>query len=352
MTLAVNIAQSGSKNVTFRNRIINGACVIDQRNAGASTTPNSQYTLDRWLFNNTQTGKFTVQQNAGSVTPPAGFTNYLGCTVASAYSIGSTDYFWIGQLIEGYNMADLSWGTASAKPITISFWVYSSLTGTFAGGLRNNAASRSYGFNYSIPVANTWTYITVTIVGDTTGTWLTTNGVGVRLEFSLGVGSTYTQAAGAWTAGNYDVASGGVSVVANAGATFYITGVQLEAGSTASPFEYRQYGTELALCQRYCRTYGNGLSGTAGAADRIYFTPLFEQPMRASPSISLIGSGIKVSDNYASDYTGSGSPSIIDTGISSVGGRFSPNGWTGLTAGRTYAAYGNSLPFVLFSAEL
>ena len=265
MTLAVNIAQGGSNNVTFRNRIINGAMVIDQRNAGAATanTINS-YTLDRWIVNQSTTGKIIIQQNAGSVTPPVGFTYYLGVTSQSAYSVAAGDYYILYQRIEGYNIADLAWGTASAKSVTLSFQVYSSLTGTFGGALTNNGQSRSYPFTYTISSANTWTTISVTIAGDTSGTWLTTNGIGIGVYFGLGVGSTYSGTAGVWAGSVYASATGATSVVGTNGATFYITGVQLEAGTTASPFEYRQYGTELALCQRYLPVYQGSNGGNAG----------------------------------------------------------------------------------------
>ena len=254
MTLAVNLAQGASNNVTFRNKIINGACVIDQRNAGASVSvqTSTSYVLDRWSAEASQNSKFSMQQNAGSVTPPAGFTNYLGCTSSSAYTVGSSDYFLIDQPIEGYNFADLAWGTASAKTVTVSFWVYSSLTGTFGATINNNAQNRTYPFTYTISSANTWTYITSTIPGSTDGTWVTNNGIGARLRFNLGTGSTYSAAAGAWSTTSLVFApTGSTQVVATNGATFYITGVQLEAGTTASPFEYRQYGLELSLCQRY-----------------------------------------------------------------------------------------------------
>jgi uncharacterized membrane protein len=236
----------------FKNRIINGAMMIDQRNAGASVTPtNAQYLVDRWSANVSQASKFSAQQNAGSVTPPAGFINYLGITSLSAYSITSTDTFGIRQRIEGLNIADLSWGTASAATVTLSFWVRSSLTGTFGGALQNSAGNRSYPFSYSISAANTWEQKSITIAGDTTGTWLTTSGIGVEVYFGLGVGSTYSGTAGAWSGSNLSSATGAVSVVGTNGATFYITGVQLEKGTQATSFDYRPYGTEEELCQRY-----------------------------------------------------------------------------------------------------
>jgi len=236
----------------MKNRIINGAMVIDQRNAGASVTPNNVYTLDRWIINVSQSNKFTIQQNAGSVTPPVGFSKYLGATSTSAYSITSGDYFYLQQAIEGFNFSDCAWGTANAKTVTLSFQVYSSLTGTFGGALTNSASNRSYPFSYSVPIANTWTTVSITIAGDTTGTWVgATNGIGVSVLFGLGVGATYSGTANAWAGATYVSATGATSVVGTSGATFYITGVQLEVGSSATGYEYRQYGTELALCQRY-----------------------------------------------------------------------------------------------------
>lgn len=237
----------------MKNRIINGAMVIDQRNAGASGTA-AGYTLDRWTFGLSQASKLTWGQNLGSVTPPAGFTKYLGVTSSSAYSVGASDYFFFQQFVEGYNMADLAWGTASAKTVTLSFQIYSSLTGTFGGALQNGNASPtySYPFTYSIPVANTWTTISVTVAGPTAGTWTNlTNGQGLTLNFGLGVGSTYSGTAGSWATQNVVSATGATSVVGTSGATFYITGIQLEVGSSATGFEYRQYQQELALCQRY-----------------------------------------------------------------------------------------------------
>jgi len=244
----------------FKNRIINGNMVIDQRNAGASVTVTTAgtYTLDRWMFEISQSSKFSVQRNAGSVTPPAGFTNYIGITSLSAYSVGSSDYFILRQIIEGFNTADLAWGTASAQTVTLSFWVRSSLTGAFGGSINNNANNRSYPFTYTISAANTWEQKSITIPGDTSGTWETGSGRGLNLQLGFGVGSTLSGTAGAWAAGNFLSATGAVSVVGTNGATFYITGVQLEKGSTATSFDYRPYGTELQLCQRYY--YRNGVS--------------------------------------------------------------------------------------------
>ena len=274
----------------FRNRILNGSMVLDQRNAGASVTPTSgQYLLDRYVASLTQASKFSIQQNAGAVTPPVGFTNYLGATSLSAYSVASGDAFAFSQIIEGFNISDLGWGTANAQTVTLSFWVRSSLTGTFGGSLRNGGGTRSYPYTYTINSANTWEQKSITIAGDTSGTWLTTNGNGVRWTFALGAGSTFSGTAGAWAGSNFASATGAVSVVGTSGATFYITGVQLEAGSVATPFERRPYGTELALCQRYYQKLGLvdvaplGSGYGVNTTQALFYTK-YTTTMRSSPT--------------------------------------------------------------------
>jgi hypothetical protein len=283
----------------LKNRIINGSMVIDQRNAGASVTPvTNQYTLDRWNSYQTPTGKYSVQQNAGSVTPPVGFTKYLGVTSLSAYSVAAGNLYTIMQYIEGYNVADLAWGTASAKTVTLSFQVYSSLTGTFGGSLTNGNQDRSYPFTYTVSSANTWTTVSVTIAGPTTGTWDTTTGNGISVFFGLGVGSTYSGTAGSWANAAYFSATGATSVVGTNGATFYITGVQLEVGSSATGFEYRQYTTELQLCQRYYwRTAGSSGAtgfnivgtGYANTTSNIIISTPLAVSMRSIPTLTVGG---------------------------------------------------------------
>ena len=288
----------------FKNRLINGAMVVDQRNAGASVTATSTvaftYTLDRFSYRVSAASKFTVQQNAGSVTPPTGFINYLGVTSSSAYSVSASDFFAISQLIEGLNIADFAWGTANAVPITLSFKVYSSLTGTFGGSIANNGFARCYPFSYTISSANTWTSISITIPGDTSGTWLTTNGIGLNVLFGLGIGSTYSGTAGAWVGSQVLAPTGAVSVVGTNAATWYVTGVQLEKGSTATSFDYRPYPTELSLCQRYFeKTFPTGTAvaqaaGFTGALISIvpigdslmYNNFIFASEKRANPTIT------------------------------------------------------------------
>jgi hypothetical protein len=286
----------------MKNRIINGAMVIDQRNNGAAVNPavEGNYTLDRWRTYSTPASKYSLQQNQGSVTPPAGFSNYLGVTSLSSYSIGSTDYQAQLQFIEGFNTADLNWGTANAKTVTLSAWVRSSLTGTFGGAIQNATFDRSYPFTYTISSANTWTQISVTIAGDTSGTWVgATNGKGMTVFFGLGVGSTYSGTAGTWASSNYLSATGAVSVVGTSGATWYVTGVQLEVGSNVTGYEYRLYNQELSACQRYYQQIvGNTSGGFAGAvldvAKQIAFGQCsFKVTMRTSPTVILYdGNGV------------------------------------------------------------
>ena len=274
----------------FKNRIINGDMRIDQRNAGASVTVGATtvYTLDRWAAIGSQASKFTVQQNAASVTPPVGFINYLGATSSSAYTVLTGDYFLLKQVVEGLNIADLAWGTANAATVTLSFWVRSSLTGTFGGSLGNSASNRSYPFSYTISAANTWEQKTITITGDQSGTWLTTNGIGINIYLGLGVGATFSGTAGAWAGSNFLSATGATSVVGTNGATFYVTGVQLEKGSTATNFDVRDYGRELMMCQRYYQELGT-LYYTYYGAGGTHYLPGIQcllASMRATPSFS------------------------------------------------------------------
>ena len=247
----------------FKNRIINGAMVIDQRNAGASVTPTAgAFTVDRWQFSISQASKLTAQQSS---TAPAGFSKSLLITSLSAYTVGVGEVFGLLQPIEGLNMIDVGFGSANASTVTLSFWVRSSLTGTFGGVLTNYANDRTYPFSYTISSANTFEQKTVTIAGDTSGTWNTTNSGWGQVWFSLGSGANQSGTAGAWVASSKYSVTGATSVVGTNGATFYITGVQLEKGSTATSFDYRPYGTELALCQRYYYRIKNN-TGSSGAA--------------------------------------------------------------------------------------
>ena len=325
----------------LRNRIINGDMVVDQRNNGASVTPSAlfeQYTLDRWVYIFDTASRMSIQRNAGSVTPPAGFTNYLGVTTVSAYSVTSGNFLCITQKIEGFNTADLAFGTANARTVTLSFWVRSSLTGTFGGALRNGNASRSYPFTYTISAANTWEYKTITIAGETVGTWLTTNGIGLEVHFGLGVGSTYSGPAGSWAGANYLSATGATSVVGTNGATFYITGVQLEQNTTATPFERRLYNQELANCQRYLPAWNFTAANQPSAAGIAYSTTATVMNLIHPVQTRVLPTGISVTGTFNSyNNTGgnSGNFSSITLGASqgTYGSIINCTGGSGLVQG-------------------
>jgi len=285
----------------FRNRVINGDMRIDQRNAGAAVTivrlANSVYATDRWsVFNGgTNNGNVTAERDGVSSPSGNGFVNSLKLTNVTGGAANAADNYSVFQPIEGLNIADWAWGTGSAVPVTLSFWVRASVTGTYGAAIRNSAADRSYVVPFTVNVANTWEYKTATISGPTTGTWLTTNGVGLYLSFAVGVGSNFqTSSTGTWLNSNVFAVSGQVNQCTTTGATFYITGVQLEAGSVATPFERRPYGTELALCQRYYQRIGStGVVGGAVASGLIYNASTailyakFTTTMRAAPTGSV-----------------------------------------------------------------
>ena len=320
---------NSSNDFGFKNRIINGAMVINQR--GASVT-SSGYTVDRFQYVASVGSKGTLAQSTSVY--PTGFNYSLGFTSSSAYSVGASELFTINQCIEGYNIADLGWGTANAKTVTLSFWVRSSLTGTFGGSLSSYASTRSYPFTYTISSANTWEQKSITVAGDTTGTWYSDNNAGMNVWFGLGVGSTVSGTAGTWAGTSYYSATGATSVVGTNGATFYITGVQLEKGSTATSFDYRHYGTELALCQRYYYQELNSLIASGIAFDTIEAQVRFQYPvqMRTSPTVTIYdnsNNAARIHRNRSGDHgnavsivnaTNLGWPTVSSTSLTAGGG--------------------------------
>jgi hypothetical protein len=354
MTQAVTLAQlGGADSPFFRNRIINGAMMIDQRNAGAAVTPaNASYSLDRWISFQTTADKFSVQQQTSVV--PTGFTHATKITSLSAYSVSSSDYYTFQQKLEGYNVADLEWGTANAKTITLSFWVRSSLTGTFGCSFFNPAGARSYPVTYSINSANTWEYKTLTLAGDTSGTWPKSNDTGIILAFTVGAGSSNVGTAGAWANGLILGPTGATSIVGTSGATLYITGVQLEVGTAATPFERRPYGTELQLCQRYYHFLGGDTAyqsiNTCAYYSSTEAVGFFRHPveMRVTPTIaktgnwSCLGGGGVAGQNLNADQSG---PKTTQLGF--YGGN------SGTTGQATTLRGANDLTLrVTFSAEM
>jgi len=331
----LNIGQIGGT----RNKIINGAMTIDQRNAGAAVTITTasatQYLLDRWYLRAEAAAGSKVSVQRSSVAP-AGFSNSQLITSLSAYAIGASEHFATVQAVEGFNAADLSWGTASAKTITVSFWVRSSLTGLFSGFILNGAANRCFVFSYTINAADTWEYKTITIPGDTTGTWVTDNGLGLYLNFTVAAGSSVSGAAGSWSSTFNRSATGQTSLVGTSGATFYLTGVQLEAGDTATPFEHRSFGAELALCQRYFeKSYDlgtvagaaneNGMAITWAASVSNYysFSAKFSVSKRATPTVTIYNPSSGTTSEMRNTDTGG---AVTVAGISN-GGQTAPFGF-------------------------
>ena len=339
------VSISGTNGVTFpdsslqgaaaspfvlKNRIINGAMVIDQRNAGASVTAdgNAVFPVDRWKIEDATDGVFTGQQVSDA---PVGASYSLKVTITTAdASLGATQYASCYQLIEGYNTADLAWGTANAQTVTLSFWVKSSLTGTFGGSVTNSGWGSTYPFTYTISAANTWEYKTVTIAGSTSGTWLTTNGLGIGLFFGLGVGADYSGTAGAWTTGVKISATGATSVIGTNAATWQIALVQLEIGSTATPFERRLYNQELANCQRYYQTLDNiQIYVSPNYASWGYLNYQFPIQMRSTPTSNQTA---VISVDLKGSYTKTQSSiSVTNDTVNNIGGTFLLGNFTSLT---------------------
>jgi hypothetical protein len=336
---------------SFKNRLINGDMRISQAAGGAAVTVSSLFPVDRFSVGNTSDGAFSAQQDSSA---PVGFVNSVKITTTTAdATLTTTQALSFVQRIEGTNMDDLGWGTANAKTITLSFWVRSSLTGTFGGSLRNAAGDRSYPFTYTISVADTWEQKSVTIVGETTGTWLTTTGIGVSVFFGLGVGPDRSGTAGAWNSNNNLSATGAVSVIGTLNATWYITGVQLEVGSVATPFERRPYGTELALAQRYYAKITGAAdaaigSGSSTATDIASVYVKYPTTMRSGPTISQSSTKISDARTYSRSVT-----SLNATFVSTDSARVDVNTASGMSVDRpALFQFDGANGFIAFSSEL
>jgi hypothetical protein len=354
-TLDSNV--QGDLGISFKNRIINSNMVIDQRNAGAAVTTDNTYSVDRFLFRETTDGTASIQQSS---TAPTGFSNSILFTVTSAdSSLATNQYAAIQQRIEGFNTADLNWGTANAKTVTLSFWVRSSVTGAFGGSLSNSAADRSYPFTYTISAANTFEYKTVTIAGDTTGTWLTTNGIGIQLNLTMGAASNLLGTANTWASAFYIGVTGDTNLMATNGATFYITGVQLEVGTQATTFTTAggSYGAELQLCQRYYyrvnatsgyTPYGHGWNSSTSAGIVVIRHPVRMRVQPTSVDFATLSSTVLgVTESTVSGAAINGSYNGTDaTGLDISSSAAFTTGFTTLTAKNSTSSY------LGFSSEL
>ena len=351
----------------IRNRIINGHMIIDQRNAGASGT-STGFTIDRWQYYGTQNSKITWQQknsansaisNYESNSAPTGFVNSVKLTTTSAYTPGASEEFSYYQKIEGLNVFDLDWGLSTAASVTLSFWVKSSLTGTFGGAIQDSSGALSYPYSYVINSANTWEKKTILIAGPTSGTWLKNTGIGLVVNFCVGAGATISGTPGAWTSGYYASATGATQVVATNSATWYVTGVQLEKGSVATPFDLRLYPKELLLCQRYfykrINTSGGNAQFTSGFQcynTTSAFGKLFDFPvtMRATPTATSSGTFAPTNAN-GSTSTSFNSIDLSQVFVDSIQtGGF--GGSSGLSAGNCAVINWTNNSYVSVSAEL
>ena len=291
----------------MQNRIINGDMRINQRGVPNSGTYLIGYGLDRWNYDASVAGKVAYGPNFYNVATRApGFPNYLGLGSQGAYSASAIEAYLLQQVIEGNHLADLQYGTASAKTCTLSAWVYSNIAGSHSGALYNILANKSFVFSFSIPVANTWTKIAVSIPGDFASAMNTNNMQGLHLRFNLGSGANFVRpVTGTWITGNMTGVAGAVNMLANNG-NFLITGVQFEVG-TATPFSRRSMAEEMSLCIRYyCNSFPEGADVTVLAADALGLilsggeavdslenngrhTVKFPIPMRATPTINMRG---------------------------------------------------------------
>jgi len=354
MSKAQGIAQSANQG-QFKNRIINGAMTIDQRNNGASVSRDGStytYQVDRFYSGGLNgSGVFSVQRISDA---PAGFSNSTRITVTTAdSSLGSSEEYGFQQTIEGHNVFDLNWGTANAQSVTLSFWVKSSLTGTFGVAIRNAGTwNRSYVGQYTITAANTWEYKTISITGETTGSWGTGTSASINVAFDLGAGSGFNGTANTWNTSGATRVSGNVSVISNNSATWQVTGVQLEKGSTATSFDYRPYGTELALCQRYAiklnnpdQAFGIFCNGAAaGTTD--FYSAITGFNLRATPTVTfsnvtLNSNGAKTVSSVSAFGSGFGTFCIntVSSGLSS--------GFSGILQQNN-----STSAFILLSSEL
>ena len=305
------------------NRIINGDMRIDQRNNGAAGTA-AGYTVDRWQISGSLTGKLNWGRNYGSIAAFApGFPYCFGCSAQSTFTLAAGDFFRLGQPLEADMISDFAWGKAGAQPVTLSFWAYSSLTGTFSGSICNDTANRSYPFTYSIPAANTWTKITLTIPGDTVGTWVTSgNNAGAILYFDLGTGAAYRGPANAWASTNYVGATGSVSVVTTTGAYFYVTGVKLEIGSVATPFNRQSLAKSMADCQRYYQKGQIAFQGYSIPGILPYAGQAFPVQMRGGPTFVIVtnNSANVGAVNYAPLAPPGMGATLVGTNVAATGG--------------------------------
>lgn len=348
----------------FRNRIINGAMQISQRGTSFVSPASGAYTIDQFLQANTSAATFTISQDT-TVYPP-GFNSSLKVLLTTAdAAVAATDRVLIRTKIEGSNIVGLDFGLATAKNITLSFWVYSNVAGVYCVSFNNSAGNRSIPIEYTINAANTWEKKSITLTGDVTGTWLMTTGVGIQLDWALMIGSSFQGTNNIWQAGNYFSTANQVNWAASltggsggTAPTFYLTGVQLEQGAQATPFEFRSYGTELALCQRYLPCWNSSNNTTGGfmmgfvAATNTMIQGSLSLPVTTRvPVTSIVGTASQINTSLASGGGAGSGIAFVGSTLNSVSFNLTiPSGTSG-QGGMLY--FNTTTPLLYFNgAEL
>jgi hypothetical protein len=279
--------------ITGRNLIINGGMTVSQRGTSFANPSDGTYTLDRIHVFNGNDGATTITQDT-TVPSGEGFYNSIkfDCTTADG-TIAAGQYLSFNHRIEGLNNAVLGYGASGAKSITVSFYAKSNLTGTFCYAVRNSALDRAYIKEFSLSSANAWERISFTIPGDTSGTWLTTNGIGAIHGISLSMGSTYHGTANQWNTSNVVATSNQVNFLSSADNEFFLTGWKVEVGQAVTPFEPRIYGDELLRCQRYFQNNGGTRVivsyGYLTSGNIMYYSYKYVTQMRAAPTAVYSG---------------------------------------------------------------
>ena len=342
-----------------RNLVIGGAMNIAQRGTSTSVAAadGDTFLVDRFFVLAQGSTQFTYSQ---STEAPAGFSNSIKLDVTTADTLNTNDQIKLEHRIEGYNSAFLNWGTSDAKTITLSFWIKSNLTGNTQVALVNSGNNRNYVATFTIDSANTWEKKTLTVPGDTGGTWNTGNDIGIRLRWGSFGPDYQTSSVNQWVANATQLNSRSDSPINFASSInneLYITGVQLEVGEQATPFEHRSYGDELARCQRYFQFIGRA-GGNAGVAAGFTTTTNFygygSLPggrMRAAPTIAVDGTLSHLSYTHTAVSRTASNLQNLGTGKDTYVIQITGNGSTTSNAG-AYARIENASSALTFSAEL
>ena len=332
------VVTTASPSLGRRNILYNGDAKISQRGTSDTVAATTKYVLDRWKHEfNTSGVSITASQDTTDAPTDKGFGYAIKTVVGTAATSGSSNVADIRQALEGQDCQLLRFGTSDAQDATVSFWVRSSVTGTYCCAMRNVDGGVSQVKEYTISSANTWEYKTLTFSGDTTNALDNDNDVSIIMYWDLGTGSALqTGTTDSWVSGAVRSTANQVDWVGTTGATFYLTGVQLEVGSVSTPYEHRSFGDELALCQRYFQKTISGFFGIADTSSSVVFGHPFPVTMRATPTISLYdGTGVRVGDLVSLGFNTTSGSVVSNYGTQYIAA-FRVTGFSGLTTYRTY----------------